>query len=362
MTSRWHFRVGLAILLATAGVHVGGVITPDGSLSATASPAESGWDLPLQAGTQLARAFPSSPCSAQRHRDFDFWVGEWNVFGTNGVFFGTNVVTSELRGCLVQEHWTAANGTRGRSLNAFDRETGLWHQDWVAQVVNPNGFTLRLRTYGGLEDGTMVLAGVRLPTGGFTFLDTWTWDEDDEGNVIQVGRIEVPEFGIDSSFTGVYRRGVPTPIGEQPTPFCEEGQAWGATREADFLPGSYDVSAGPGVPVGEATIDTDLSNCLFVEHFRSRGGLEAVAFTYYDGWVDGWFRIYVDNQGERLALRGAVSDGILILQGTEGTRAGDVEVKLTWSVQGSGLRQVWEVSDDGGSTWRQTATLRYQSH
>jgi hypothetical protein len=333
-------------------------MTPDGSLSASLT--APGWDLPLRAATQLVRVFPASPCSVERHRDFDFWVGEWNVSGTNGVFFGTNVVTSELRGCLVQEHWTAVNGTRGRSLNAFDRETGMWHQDWAAQVANPNGLTLRLRTSGGLEDGTMVLTGVRHPAGGFTFLDTWTWQEDGGGNVIQIGTIEVPEFGINSSFTGVYRRGVPTPIEEQATPFCEEGQSWGATREADFLLGSFDVSAESGVTVGTATIETDLSNCLFVEHFRSRGGLEAVAFTYYDGWVDSWFRIYVDNQGERLALRGAVSDGNLILQGTEGTHAGDVEVRLTWSLQGTDLGQIWEVSGDGGSTWRQTATLWYQ--
>lgn len=318
-----------------------------------------GWDLPLMNAARLSRAFPASPCSGPEYREFDFWVGEWNVFGTDDTFFGTNVVTSELDGCLVQEHWTASNGTRGRSLNVYDAETDMWHQDWASQVPIPNGLTVRLRTSGGLEDDTMVLTGERNAVAGFTFFDTWTWTEDAQGNVIQTGQTEVPAFGIDSEFTAVYKRGTPTPITENVTPHCQAGQAWGATRDADFLVGSYDVSAGSGVAVGSATIETDLSDCVFVERFESRGGLEAIAFTYYDAWVEAWFRVYVDSEGERLVLRGGFDDGSLVLQGTEGTQSGDVEARVSWTPQGSGFLQTWEVSTDGGGTWKQTATLDY---
>ncbi|MFW6084514.1 MAG: hypothetical protein ACODAA_04815, partial [Gemmatimonadota bacterium] len=221
-----------------------------------------GWDLPLQSAAQLSREFPGRPCTGSEYRDFDFWVGEWNVFGTDDTFFGTNEVTSELDGCVVQEHWISGAGLRGRSLNAFDAETGMWHQDWVAQGT---ALQARLRTSGSFEDGTMELTGVRQPVLPFTFTDTWTWTEDPDGNVIQTGRIEVPEAGIDNSFTGVYKREARRPVEETITPHCQAGGAWDATRDADFLVGSYDVSARPGPVLGSATIETDLSDCLFVE-------------------------------------------------------------------------------------------------
>ena len=338
-------------------------ITEPGS-NVTASPpgatTAAGWDLPLRSAAQLARDFPGTPCAGPRHREFDFWVGEWNVFGTNDAFFGTNEVTSELDGCLVQEHWISSGGTRGRSLNAFDAETGMWHQDWVAQVANPNGLTVRLRTSGGLEDGTMKLTGIRHPVLGATFIDTWTWTEDDQGNVIQTGKIEVPEVDLVSSFTGVYRRGERRPVEETITPHCQAGEAWGATREADFLVGSYDLSARAGPSVGTATIETDLSDCLFVERIETDGGLRATAFTYYDAWVEAWFRVYVDSEGERLRLRGGFEGERLVLRGAEGTASGDdVETRLTWTPDGADLLQTWEVSRDGGTTWKRTATLAY---
>lgn len=318
-----------------------------------------GWDLPLMDAAQLHREFPGTPCADAAHAEFDFWVGDWNVYGTNDVFFGSNEVTSELAGCLVQEHWISSTGFRGRSLNAFDAETGTWHQDWASQVPFPFASTARLRTSGGIEDGTMVLTDVRSTVFG-PFADRWTWTEDGSGNVIQTGDTDTPFDVLDGSFTAVYKPEALMEVAETPTPHCQAGQAWGDTRQADFLVGSFQVSAA-GVPsVGTATVETDLSDCLFVERFESVGGLEAIAFTYWDFWVKDWFRIWVDSQGERLALRGDMEGGSLVLEGTEGSAAGDVEVRLTLTPEGDDVVQAWEVSRDAGSSWMSTATLRYQ--
>jgi hypothetical protein len=138
------------------------------------------WDLPLRSAAQLALPRRARPCDRrlrhlrddEPHREFEFWVGDWNVTNVNGVPIGTNIVTSELDGCLIQEHWTASNGSRGLSLNAYDRETGMWHQTWASQV--PQGVFGRLRPSGNLVDGKLVLTGTRDATGGFTFQDTWT--------------------------------------------------------------------------------------------------------------------------------------------------------------------------------------------
>jgi hypothetical protein len=328
-------------------------------LSAIRGATTEGWDLPLMSAAALTREFPGRPCNEPLHRQFDFWVGEWNVFNTSNEFIGTNVVTSELDGCLVQEHWIGSNGTRGRSLNTYDSETGQWHQDWASQIPVPSALTGRLRTAGGIVDGTMVLDGVRHATGGFTFLDHWTWSVDAGGNVIQSSLTSIPEFNLEFPFTGVYVAGTPQPIQEQITANCQAGQAWGETRMGDFLVGSYAVYADAGVEVGSATIETDLSDCVFVEQFQTRGGLRATSFTYYDAWVEAWFRIYVDSEGERLALRGGFDGSSLVLTGTEGSAAGDVDVRLGWTPQGNDVVQTWEVSRDGGATWRETARLVY---
>jgi hypothetical protein len=318
-----------------------------------------GWDLPLMDADRLRGAFPGAPCADAAHREFDFWVGEWNVYGTNDAFFGTNVVTSELDGCLVQEHWISGAGFRGRSLNTFDAETGMWHQDWASQVPVPFASTARLRTSGGIEDGSMVLDDVRQTIFG-PFSDTWTWTSDGSGNVIQTGVTETPFPVLNGSFTAVYKPETPVEIAETLTPHCQAGQAWGETRQADFLVGSFDVTAEDDESVGSAGVETDLSNCLFVETFESVGGLEAIAFTYWDAWTEDWFRIWVDSEGERLALRGDMDAGSLVLQGTEGSASGDVEVRVTLSPDGGDVVQAWEVSRDGGATWTPTTTLRYE--
>lgn len=364
MRARWNLLAGAALLLLVGCDSEPTLPTSDPEIQAGLSgiPAGTteGWDLPLMSAAELRREFPGRPCLDPLHRQFDFWVGEWNVFNPSDEFIGTNVVTSELDGCLVQEHWIGSNGTRGRSLNTYDSETGQWHQDWASQIPVPNALTGRLRTAGGIVDGEMVLDGVRHATGGFTFLDHWTWSVDVDGNVIQSSLTQVPEFNLQFPFTGIYVAGTPQPIEEQITANCQAGQAWGETRQGDFLVGSYDVFADAGVALGSATIETDLSDCVFVETFQTRGGLRATSFTYYDAWVEDWFRIYVDSEGERLALRGDFDGPRLVLTGTEGNAAGDVEVRISWTPQGDDVLQTWEVSRDGGASWHETAGLVYR--
>ena len=93
------------------------------------------------------------PCSAAEHRQFDFWLGHWDVFGPAGRKVGENLIQPILNGCALQEDWTSNGNISGRSLNLHDRATGRWHQTWV----DSNGGRLELA--GGLEaPGRMVLS------------------------------------------------------------------------------------------------------------------------------------------------------------------------------------------------------------
>jgi hypothetical protein len=95
------------------------------------------------------------PCIAPEYRQFDFWVGHWDVKDAQGTVVGTNRITREYEGCVLQEHWEARGPQKqtGSSFNTWSAAAGKWHQTWVDST---GGFLL---VEGGLVDGKMVLAG-----------------------------------------------------------------------------------------------------------------------------------------------------------------------------------------------------------
>jgi hypothetical protein len=93
-------------------------------------------------------------------RDFDFWIGEWDVFGPQGRPAGTNSIRRLLDGQALAEHWHGRGGVEGHSINAYDASTDRWHQTWV----DSTGGLLLLD--GGLVDGAMVLEGTVVGAGG----------------------------------------------------------------------------------------------------------------------------------------------------------------------------------------------------
>ena len=73
----------------------------------------------------------SFPCAAdERHRAFDFWIGEWTVT-QNGQFAGTSSVQPILGHCTIFEQWESANGTFGKSFNYYDPAHDHWRQIWI---------------------------------------------------------------------------------------------------------------------------------------------------------------------------------------------------------------------------------------
>jgi hypothetical protein len=110
-----------------------------------------------------------APCAAPEYRQFDFWVGDWDVFGPKGGKAGTNRISKEFDGCVLQEHWVGAGGGTGSSFNTYDRGTKRWHQTWV-----DNQGTLLLLD-GAFADGTMTLSGKVLGPKGKETLQRIRW-------------------------------------------------------------------------------------------------------------------------------------------------------------------------------------------
>lgn len=95
----------------------------------------------------------ATPCASQAHRQFDFWVGAWDVFDARGQKAGTSVIEPILEGCALRESWTGVGGMRGTSLNIYEARDGQWHQTWV----DSRGRLLNLA--GTFREGRMVLEG-----------------------------------------------------------------------------------------------------------------------------------------------------------------------------------------------------------
>lgn len=87
----------------------------------------------------------SYPCSKNpKNREFDFWLGEWDVYNATGTLVGQSVIQSASGECMILENWTSAmNPYTGKSINFYNSTTGRWEQHWVGSAgdigINPNG-------------------------------------------------------------------------------------------------------------------------------------------------------------------------------------------------------------------------------
>lgn len=144
---------------------------------------------------------PRVPCSRPEFRQFDFWVGEWEVTTPDGKPAGRNSVTRPLGDCVIQEHWVGARGGRGESYNTFDRVGGKWHQVWV----DDSGTYLSLE--GGLVGADMVLVGPQQTREGKPHQDRITWKPVGPDEVHQIWEVSADSGKTWTvQFHGVYRR------------------------------------------------------------------------------------------------------------------------------------------------------------
>jgi hypothetical protein len=82
----------------------------------------------LLVSTLSAQTPPAPPPEA---RQFDFWLGDWEVFSPDGKKQGENRIERMANGWGLLENWTSADGNDGKSLNAWIPRKQQWQQFWV---------------------------------------------------------------------------------------------------------------------------------------------------------------------------------------------------------------------------------------
>ena len=135
-------------------------------------------------------------CCDSIHSQFDFWIGEWEVFDTSGTLVGHNIIKATTGHCVLQENWTGAKGFVGTSYNYFDPADNKWHQRWI----DASGNVLNLE--GGLKGNEMVLqSGPDAPS-----INRITWTPNEDGSVRQHWQVSKDRGKSWSTlFDGEYR-------------------------------------------------------------------------------------------------------------------------------------------------------------
>ena len=148
-----------------------------------------------------AKTAPPPTCDAAEYRQFDFWIGTWSVT-EGGQPAGHNTIESDLKHCALFESWGSVDGSRGRSINFYDRNRRHWHQSWM----DDRGGALELE--GGLIDGSMVLEGERSNSkAGGAVHDRITWTPQRDGSVRQHWETKKPgQPTWETVFDGIYKR------------------------------------------------------------------------------------------------------------------------------------------------------------
>jgi tetratricopeptide (TPR) repeat protein len=93
----------------------------------------------------------AAPCEDAEFRQFDFWIGDWDVTSTtDGASRGSSHISSEMGGCVIWENWTSAgSGYFGKSYNTYNVNLHRWEQYWVDNSAGTIFF------YGNLKDSVM---------------------------------------------------------------------------------------------------------------------------------------------------------------------------------------------------------------
>jgi len=87
-----------------------------------------------------------TPCTSDPvYRQFDFWIGEWDVYAKNGKKAGDSKIDLILDSCIILENWKSANAFNGlyytgKSFNTYNSVTKQWQQTWVDNVGGTTEF------------------------------------------------------------------------------------------------------------------------------------------------------------------------------------------------------------------------------
>jgi hypothetical protein len=127
-----------------------------------------------------AQTPPPAPCpNSADCRQFDFWLGDWDVTTPDGKKVATSRIQSVIGQCVILENYTESPSYEGMSMSFFDPVLGKWRQTWADTAGGVSEFT------GKFIDGAMRFEGVTHVANGKTIQRRMTLSKLDNDRVRQ---------------------------------------------------------------------------------------------------------------------------------------------------------------------------------
>jgi len=140
-------------------------------------------------------------CCSENYNQFNFWVGEWNVYNTNNKLVGTNSISKNYANCLLTEKWVSTGKNKGTSTNFYNKNDNSWNQLWIDNT----GYVLKLK--GNFINGSMVLKGEIIKNKKGPYYNQISWTENNDGSVTQLWETyNTDNLKISTIFEGIYKK------------------------------------------------------------------------------------------------------------------------------------------------------------
>jgi hypothetical protein len=127
----------------------------------------------------VTMAISQSNGSASQARQFDFWLGVWELtwpgeqsgLPAGQIGRGTNTITAILDSAVIQENFVdgAPNSLRGMSFSVYNQKLGKWQQTWVDNQSSYLDFI------GEFKDDKMILSRKATTKDGKEILQRMVW-------------------------------------------------------------------------------------------------------------------------------------------------------------------------------------------
>lgn len=129
----------------------------------------------------------AAPCDDAPYRQFDFWIGRWDVTDKGKVIAGS-VIERFAGGCAILESYTQLDGYSGKSINFYDASLKRWRQTWTDSLGNSSEWA------GEFRDGAMRFDGEAHRSDGARVVRNMTFTPLDGGSVRQASDLS-PDGG-----------------------------------------------------------------------------------------------------------------------------------------------------------------------
>jgi hypothetical protein len=107
--------------------------------------------------------------------------------------------------------------------------------------------------------------------------------------------------------------------------------------------------------MANSEITREANGCAIRESWMPRNGNSGTSLNYFDRTTGKWHQLWVGAGGGVLHLTGALEGQAMIMRGERQMPQGRVMDKISYTPLPDGrVSQQWDISTDGGQTWRTT--------